>query len=39
MTPKDKANIKRALTEIGSFLAIVGAFMLLSGAWKDDDDW
>ena len=29
----------RALTEVGSLFATIGAYMLLSNAWEDDDEW
>lgn len=40
---RGQADVKRALTEIGYILAMMGAFLFLHSAWglgwKDDDEW
>ena len=39
MSTLEKANVKRALTEISTWLATIAAYALLSNAWDDDDSW
>lgn len=39
MSTLEKANVKRALAEISTWLATIAAYALLSNAWDDDDSW
>jgi hypothetical protein len=38
LSPMERANIRRALTEISEFIALYIAYMFLSGQGPDDDD-